>query len=305
MLLEPFASDPSARGWRLHGESSHFRWKSDTGELAVTWDSRRPNAAFYMPLPTVLTRADTFSFRCSLVLDAIATETPETTFQIALGFVRQADARGPSFFRGAGIHPAWGPRNLVEFDYFPASQSIAPTVSAVAVATNNTRWATLDLFPYTLEPGTRYGIHVRHDSVASRLRLEVTEAGRVLAEGSVALTAAFGDFRLDAFSITSYSGDHQPAGYGGHVRAEGRLDDIELEFPDPPRVGLVARRSGDAVAVHSAKVPGWTPVLERNSDGSAWESVDATRASEADAWVLTDPSPPRASALYRIRWERP
>ncbi len=107
---EDFSSDPSSRGWRIEGDASHFAWDATRARLAVTWDSRRPNAFFHLPLPTVLTRADSFRFRCGLVLDDIATESPDTTFQIAFGLIRQADAFSPSSFRGAGIHPTWGSR---------------------------------------------------------------------------------------------------------------------------------------------------------------------------------------------------
>lgn len=305
VIREDFATDPALGAWRVHGDAAHFDWNTETGDLVVTWDSRRPNASFYLPLPTVLTRADSFRFRCRLVLDAIATESPESTFQIALGLVRQADAQAADFFRGAGIHPLWGPRNLVEFDYFPASASIAPTLSAIAVASHNTRWATLDLFPFELRPGTPYDLEVRHDAIAARLHLAVGEAGTPLAQGSVALSAGFGDFRLDAFAVTSYSGDHQPAGYGGQVLALGRIDDLEIEFPSPPRVRLEARRVGNDILVALPTVTGWIPILERRRETSDWIPLDEPPAPSEGGWEFRDSASPHAAALYRIRWERP
>ncbi|MGE3309860.1 MAG: hypothetical protein AB7O66_07815 [Limisphaerales bacterium] len=302
---EDFSTDPASRGWRVRGDANHFRWEADTGRLAVTWDSRGPNAFLYLPLPTILTRADSFRFRCSLVLDDIATETPDTTFQLAFGLIRQTDAFSPSSFRGAGIHPAWGPRNLVEFDYFPASSSIASSFSAVAVATNNTRWATLDLFPYRLETGVRYEIEVAHEAADSRIHLRVKRDGLPFVEGWVVIAPNFGDFRLDAFSWTSYSGEHQPAGYGGQILAHGYVDDLELEFTPAPRAILEPSGPGGPLRISLPSISGWVPVLERRVGDYPWEPVRADPETGSDRWSFSDPDPPPTAAFYRVRLERP
>jgi hypothetical protein len=302
---EDFMSDPFTRGWRVQGDPSHFSWQQGAGRLAVTWDSRRPNAFFHLPLPTILTRADSFRFRFQLVLDNLATDSPETTFQLAVGLMGRTRAFEASSYRGAGIHPTWGVRNLVEFTYFPASSSIAPTFSAVAVATNNTRWATLDLFPLELETGATYDIEVRHDASASRVSLRALRNGAFCSEGSMTLSPGFGDFRLDTFSVTSYSGDHQPANYGGHLLAHGSVDEIELEFPTPPRPTLALQGAGHAPHISLAEVPGWIPFLERHDGNTVWAKVPVEAETSSGKWTFIDPTPPTNAALYRVRLERP
>lgn len=306
---EDFTADPATRGWKSHGDPTQFRWNPSEGHLEVTWDSRRPNAFFHHPLPTVLTRADAFRFRARLVLADLATESPATTFQLAVGLQRHADAVSSNFFRGAGINPTWGPRNLVEFDYFPASQSIAPSLSAVAVATQNTRWATLDLFPFELEVGRTYDIELRHEAADATLHLQVHRDGEPLAQGSTVLSAGFGDFRVDTFSVSSYSGDHQPAGYGGHLLAHGTIDDVFVEFPTPPRPVLEIRRSGSSssptLTPTLAAVPGWTPILERQNGSAPWEALPITPELSNDRWTFPELNALGATALYRIRLDRP
>lgn len=302
---EDFASDPRTRGWADHGDASHFQWDARSARLAVTWDSSRPNALFHFPLPTILTRAESFGFRFKLVLTDIVTESPETTFQIALGLIRRADAFSPAAFRGSGIHPTWGPRNLLEFDYFPPSASISPTFSAVAVATNNTRWSTLDLFPFELEPGATYDIEVRHNASESQVSLRVLRNGVPFTQGTQLVNRNFGDFRLDAFSVTSYSGDHQPAGYGGQLVAHGFVDDVELEYPSPPRPSLDPPHPGEPPVLRLAAIPGWSPTLERRHGDSPWVTISGNVDTNAGHWSFSDPSPPDDNAFYRVRLDRP
>jgi len=302
---EDFSADPRTRGWYVHGDSSHFRWNEGANRLGVTWDSLRPNAFFHLPLPTVLTRAESFRFRFTLVLDDIATESPEATFPLALGLIGRTQAFSPASFRGAGIHPTWGSRNLLEFAYFPPSTTITPTFSTVAVATNNTRWATLDLFPLELDTGATYDIEVRHDATAFTLSLRALRNGLPFAEGVKALSSGFGDFRLDAFSVTSYSGDHQPAAYGGQMLAHGFVDDLELEFPAPPRPILEVLAPGGLPRISLPSIPSWTAFLERRDGDVSWVTIPVAAESSSGRWSFTDPFPPTDSALYRVRLERP
>ena len=305
---EEFSSDPLAGGWRIHGNSAGFAWDEATGRLQVVWDSTRPNAFFYRPLGTVLARDDSFEFGCALGLDEIRTASGGGTFQLAIGLLRQAEAFRPEFFRGAGTHPVWGPRNLVEFDYFPASAAITPTFSAVAVGSTNAYWdwATVDLFPFELDPGHRFEIRVRYEAAGGTLRLEVRRDGERIAEGSRVLGGRFGDFRVDAFSVTSYSGEHQPANYGGQILARGWVDEVEVTYPNPPAPAASIAVTDGGVRVGLGPVPdGWRPRLERSTDAGEWSRLPGEAELTAAGWSLVDPAPPPGAALYRVNLDRP
>src|SRR6185503_4477198 len=138
-IAETFASAPTQRGWRTFGDASLFHWNATNENLEVTWDSSRTNSLFYRPLGTVLTRSDDFSFGFDLRLNDIAigvNPDKQYTFEIAIGLCRFTNITNASFFRGAGASPTFGPRNLVEFNYFPSFLEFAPTIAQVIVSTN-------------------------------------------------------------------------------------------------------------------------------------------------------------------------
>ena len=306
LFTEDFSQNPSQRNtWWVAGDASHFHWNAEHQRLDVTWDSTRPNAFYLHPLPTILTRAESFHFRFRLQLSDLQTTPGESTFQIAVGLVRQADSQSPGFFRGAGIHPIWGPRNLIEFDYFPPSEAVTATFSAVAVATNNARWAMVNRFPFELEPSVPHQIEIRHAATESQLELRVLRDGLPLTGGTTHLDARFGDFRVDAFAVISYNGAHQPAGYGGQILAHGSIDDIEIEYPPGPKVVLQPSSPAEPATFAIESVPGWFPVLERRVEGGPWLALPANPISTDHGWRLTDTEPPPLSALYRARLERP
>ncbi len=306
-LREDFATDPRTRGWEVQGDAAHFAWDAAGQRMGVTWDSTRPNAFFVLPLGTILTRGEDCRFAFTLLLEELRTASPESSFQIALGLIRRAEARATNFFRGAGVNPAWGPRNLLEFDYFPGSQSITPTFSGVAVGTNNLRWAMVNLFPLALTPGDRFHVEMSFTAADQRLLLAVTRNGAPQGSGSIRLEERFGDYRLDAFSLTSYSGDHQPAGYGGQVFARGWVDDVEVDFPDPPLGRLrIARDVGGSLGFRAAVVPGWRARLEHQAPGDAWHLLPQEAAVDGDSWVFQDPpSALQPGGFYRLVLDRP
>ena len=113
---EDFASEPAARGWRVFGEASLFRWSSSNQALDVTWDSSRPNSYFHRPLGTILGKNDDFSLAFDLRLSdiAVAVNSNKTaTFELAIGLLNLASATSTNFLRGTGINPASGPRNKI------------------------------------------------------------------------------------------------------------------------------------------------------------------------------------------------
>ena len=305
---EDFSTDPGLHGWSVHGDMSLFTWDAGNQRLAATWDSTRTNTFFLHRLGTVLARTDAFRFRFRIRLDEVRSLGGSGTFQLAVGLLRSQEALAPKFLRGSGVNPTSGPRDLVEFNYFPAGGAITPTFAAVAVGTNNLRWAMANLFPLELTPEDLFQVEIALDADRQVLSLSVSRNDVPYSYGEVDLDARFGDFRVDAFSITSYSGAGQPAGYGGELFAKGWIDDIEIQYPDPPRVELTWF-TGEPMALPRAKTPvisGWDAALERtrNPEGNPWETVDGGTRTVGTAWVFEDPAPPADSGFYRVRLER-
>jgi hypothetical protein len=143
VMTESFDTNPVMREWRTFGDGSLFHWNATNQNLDVTWDSSRTNSLFYRALGTVLTKSDDFSFGFDLRLrDVMIGVDPEKpyTFQIAISLCDFGSITNTNFFRGAGKTPTYGPRNLIEFNYFPAFSQFAPTIAQVVVGTNNTQW---------------------------------------------------------------------------------------------------------------------------------------------------------------------
>lgn len=304
-LMEAFDRDPAMAGWQSRGDASLFAWDPMGKRLAVTWDSARTNSFFHRPLGTILTRRDDFRLSFALVLKELETGSGGGSFQLAIGLLQRESAFQTNFFRGAGVNPAWGPRNLVEFDYFPGGGAITPTFSAVAVGTNNLRWAMVNLFPAELTLGDRFEVTLEFRSRDQRLSLTVARQGEPYVAGSTVVGAGLGDFRADTFSITSYSGDHQPAGYGGQILARGWVDDIEVAFPDPPIPRLDVRLTSQGLDLVTPVVPDWQPRMERSTSPGDWERADLEWVTGDATWTFRDPAPALPLALYRLVLDRP
>lgn len=306
---EDFSHPPSFRGWAVHGDPTHFTWNEDLQRLEVTWDSTRPNAFFHRPLPFPLRATDSFRLSFRMGLEEVETPNPDQTFPICLGLVHRNEAFHPETFRGSGIHPQWGPRNLFEFSYFPASQSIAPTASAVLVGDRNTRWSMVNLFPFDWAPGAAYQVDLQHDGTTRTLSLEIRDGDTLIASGSTQIGSSFGEFHLDTLSLHSYSGDHQPSGYGGQVWARGWVDDLAWELPAPPISSLTYHPTAEGWTLSIPIAPGWTPVLEVSHSLPFWSPSSNTKPRfEGDAvWIFTPPVPAQdqGPVFYRVTWTRP
>src|SRR5579862_9805620 len=139
-IPENFTADPAADGWKIFGDASLLQWDSTNQNLAVTWDSSRPNSYFYHPLGTLLGRNDDFQMSFDLQIHDIAagvnTNKPDA-IEVALGFMNFAQATN-NIVRASPTFPPGppDPQNMVEFDYFPyfvdpdfgpSNPSIAPT----------------------------------------------------------------------------------------------------------------------------------------------------------------------------------
>src|SRR5688572_18900490 len=179
-ISENFATDPALRAWREFGDASLFQWNATNQNLEVTWDSSRTNSLFYRPLCTVLTKAADFSFGFDLRLRDIAigvnTNKPYT-FEIAIGLCRFSSITNANFFRGAGTSPAFGPRNLIEFNYFPDS-GFGATVASTAVSSNNTiRFS--ERHPLELTVNDLFRVEVVYTASNQVLRTAIARNGKV------------------------------------------------------------------------------------------------------------------------------
>ncbi len=302
-IEEDFASDPASRGWKVHGETALFEWNPVGENLRMTWDSSKSNSFFYRPLATVLAKTDDFRFAFDLRLSDIAVGVNSNkpfTFELAIGFLNVADTSKTNFLRGVGINPATGPRNLVEFDYFP-DRDFGATISPTMVSSNN-QFATGFNFPLEL---TRCDLfHVAMTYTASNQTLATVMARQGAPFGpikDVQLGAGFADFRVDAFAITSYS----DAGADGSLLAQGVVDNIVVTVPEPPISSLSGPFMNQLWQVEFVGRTGWVYTLERTADFRSWNAVSGVTSMDGGRSLLTDANAIAGEAYYRVRAERP
>ena len=236
-ITENFATDPTLREWREFGDASLFHWNATNQYLEVTWDSSRTNSLFYRPLQTVLTRTDDFGFGFDLRLRDIAigvnTNKPYT-FEIAIGFCRFNSITNKNFYRGAGTSLAFGPRNLVEFDYFPDS-GFGATVAPTVVAGNTNVISFSDNHPLELTTDDLFRVDMTYTASNQVLRTMMTRNGVAFGPIRDLSLVGFPEFRVDTFAVISYSDAMQsPPQFAGSILSHGIIDNVTWSVPDPP-----------------------------------------------------------------------
>lgn len=298
-IQEAFDTNPSTREWRVHGDTSLFRWNGQN--IEATWDSRRPNSYFYRRLGNILAKSDDFSLSFDLRLNDIQTgidPAKPSTFQIAVGFLNYRNATSAGFLRGTGIDSP----NVVTFDYFPAFAGFAASISP-GLASSNSQFA----FAYTFyELATNVLFHVDMNFSASELKLitVVSTNGRTAAMVETFLPSGFEDFRVDAVAIASYSDAGQDPQYGGSILAHGVVDNVVVTMPNLPIRDLNWTWDGSRWRAQLTTRTNWIYSLERSTDLQAWIPV-AALAGTGGAVILSDTNPPAQRAFYRVRAERP
>jgi hypothetical protein len=306
-IAENFATDPAARAWREFGDASLFRWNATNQHLEVTWDSSRTNSLFYRPLQTVLTKADDFSFGFDLRLHDIAigvnTNKPYT-FEIAVGLCRFNSITNKNFFRGAGTSLAFGPRNLVEFDYFPDSGFGATVAPTVVANTNAIRFS--DNHPLELTTDEPFRVDITYTASNQVLRTVITRNGATFGPIRDLSLLGFPDFRVDTFAVMSYSDALQsPPQFAGSILSHGIIDNVTWRVPDPP---LAAFRGDFAQGTFRAEFDAksnWVYRLETTGEFVDWSLVEAKSAVTNGLMVLEDAEVPPARAFYRVVVDRP
>jgi hypothetical protein len=302
IFTDSFSTTPNA--WHTQNPGA-VQWDSSAQNLAVTWDSRQTNSFFYYTLPFALHRQDAFSFELTLQLQDVAVgidPAKKSTFELCFGFVDLAQALRTNYFRGSGVNSTNGARGLVEFDYFPDS-GFGATIGPVVVSTNG-QFAYSHTFPVELTPGETYRIRCAFDPVAQVLNTTLVHNGEAIPIAPVNFTGDFADFRVDAFSIHSYSDAGQsPPQFAGSLLAHGTIDDVTVTWPDPPTPELSLRRVDLSWIVSLDGKTGWVYTMERSIDLVNWEAITAGFGKNARL-DLTDADPPVARSFYRVNVTR-
>lgn len=313
VIVEDFNTDPAARGWATFGDPNLFTWSPSGQRLNVVWDSSKPNSYFHLPLGQSLDIQTPFRLRFRMSLGAVAIGTnPEKpyTFQIALGLIRLANATAPGYARGAGIGPENGPRNLVEFTYFPDSgfgATVAPTI-----INRENQYAASFNYPLELDLGPVFEVEMEFAPESGRLKTRVWRDGQVfgtppaLTIDDAMLPNDFAPFEVDALSISSYSDEGQtPPEFSGSVLASGWVDDVELTLPFPGAPSLTLSREGSRSVVRFEGRADQVYQLEVSADFDQWVSVGASKTGIQGPTQIIEENAADGVRFYRLRVSTP
>ena len=312
-FTEGFVSSPLQRGWKQTGVTNLFVWNATNQNLEVTWDSSRSNSFFYLPLGTVVGKEDNFRFAFDLNMQDIAagaTAGKPYTFQIALGLFNSTNVISTNFFRGAGRSLAYGPRNLVTFDYFPDTEVVDATFAMTSISANTTSFLVSHNHPLLLDPGVLYHIEMVYTAADHTLRMNALRDGLPFGTPpnntmeAIDLTTSE-DFRVDCFAVCSYNDDHQPPfGAAGSVLAHGTVDNVSITCPEPPLNRIAGGVTNTAWELALPTNTNWVFTLQRSLDLKYWTNV--TSGTGKPSILLRDTNQAVLNAgFYRIAAERP
>ncbi len=321
-ITQNFTADPAQNGWRLYGDTNLFSWSSSNHNLEVTWNSTHTNSFFYMPLGTILTRHDDFSFEFDLRLnDIVSGNEPGKTgpMQLAIGFQNFSGATSTHFKRGVyyPFNAPDGAVNLVEFDYFPAGYydfggifPVDPTTQPVFISTNGS-FAPTTLSPFVFELPTNQFVHVSMTYTASNQTVvtTITNSSFVkhlpdvsLNDSGNSLFTTNDNFHVDTFSISSYSsvGDDYDS-----ILAHGVVDNLVITIPPPPIQSLAGSFTNSIWQAKFIGQTNWLYSLERTTDFQSWTNIAVLVNDSGTNLVLQDTNPPSSRGFYRVSAEKP
>ena len=265
------------------------------------------NHYFYRRLDTVLTKNDDFRLAFDLQLGDIAVGVnPDkpSTFELAIGFLNFSDAVKTNFERGTGINAMDGPRNWVEFDYFPDS-GFGATISPTLVSSNN-QFATGFDFPLELALGDWFHVAMNYTASNRTLSTAMTRNSQPFGTNiDVKLDASFTDFRLDTVAVSSYSDAGQDPQFAGSILAHGVVDNITITVPEPAVTNLAGAIANGAWQIEFTGRTNWLYTLERTEDFRLWSAVSPLTPGVNRRLTLVDTNALAANAFYRVRAERP
>ena len=311
-IQENFASNPMAGGWRIFGDTNLFRWNPANQNLEVTWNSSKTNSYFYRRLQNILTKSDDFALQFDLRMQDIAlgvTSNKTNTFELAIGFLNFGSATVTNFFRGSGVNAAFGPKNLIEFDYFPDS-GFGATFAPTAVSSNNVIVFS-DNHPLELTVGNLFHFDLRYTASNQVLHTTVLRNGQPFglapdnSLGDLSLAAA-PDFRVDTVAVMSYSDIGQsPPQFAGSILAHGTVDNLGVTMPGLPVQNLSARSTNQSWQVEFLGRTNWNYTLERSIDLQNWSAASATVPGTGTNLSLIDTNAAGMKEFYRVRADRP
>ena len=270
-LVHRFDQDPAELGWQLFGSPSLFSWDASLESLSVRWDSSQGNSYWYHPLERPVTTANSFQFEVEFLMEQIALDDSwPGTFQIAMGLTRWADAVRPEFQRAV----ATSPRNLIEWNYFPAWGPFLPTLAAVVVLQDGT-WRVNHDNLLELPTGSWCRLQLDFDAPTRVLRAQLFVEGVAYGVAQVVqLRDSDPSFLLDTVAISSYSDAGQEAPYFGRILANGWVRAIRFEVSPPPIAQLQIHplATGEFLLRFQAQ-PGWRYQVESTSQLGQWTHV--------------------------------
>lgn len=302
-LSEQFASDPATRGWSVFGETNLFVWDSTNRNLRVTWDSSKTNSYFHLPLGTILSREDDFTLSFDLAFDDYisgATSNKPFATAAAVGFLNLDQATLTNFSRGAGVNPTYGPRNLVEFDFFPSFGSFLPTIAQTIISTNNTWLYNHDNLA-ELTPGETFRVTMNYVAATRTLTTIVKNNGVQHGDTQVITVHTNFDFRVATFSISSYSDVRDI----GSILAHGTMDNIEITTPPPPVGNFYGTLNGSMWQAQFMSRSNWIYRLEWTTNFASWTAATDSIAGNGGTLFLHDTNPIAGAAYYRVRALKP
>jgi hypothetical protein len=304
-ISEDFTHEPTTQGWNIFGDTNLFVWDASNQVLQVTWDSSQTNSYFYRPLGTILSKADDFGFTFDLRLSDIRTNLKSGPFEIAVGFMNFADETSTNFWRGSGVDPVHGPRNLVEFDYFPAGYypgfgGVAASISPTVISGANAFDSGFDLLELTTND--LFHISLTYTASNQTLHTTITRNGGLFGPvDDVVLDTNFTDFRANAFAISSYSdfGDDFDS-----VLGHGSIDNVVINIPSPPITNIYANPNNGVWQVQFGSSSNWMYTLERTIDYQSWNAASAPLIGNGETLVLAETNLAGPKAFYRVRADR-
>jgi len=302
-FTETFTAHPATQGWFATGNSSLFAWDAPSGALAATWDSRQTNSYFARPLGQVLTRTNdfclVFDLRLADVTPGINPAKASASFQLAVGLVRLADATAPGFHRGSGYESP----NLCDFSFFPdpgGEWQYGPSLTTALIDGTGFNWSAGGFSPTGLTTGDVFRVTMAYRAQDGKLRTEILRNGApFLTVPPASLNAPFTDFQFDHVAVCSYNDAGQFPGYEGSLLAHGAVDNLTF-LPALPVGDLHAVPTAGGCGVSFASELGWLYTLERKA-GGGWLPVVSSAPGTGEELTLSDPNPPAAMGLYRVR----
>ena len=292
--FEGFSSDPMANGWAMHGDESLFKWNAESGALALTWDSEKPNSYFYRPLGLTLTEGDSFAFTFDIAFNEVKVghlEGQPYTFEVALGLFNIEFAQADGFIRGTGTDSP----NLLEWDYFPDTGFGATISPTIASATS--QFAAGFTFPAAMTVRETYSVRMEFDPDERALKTFMLQNGKAWKEiETVTFNDGFDGFAVDAFSISSYTAK----GSDSSLLATGWVDNLAVVVARSQSKIVSARLTDRQWAARSFGFDAVGSVLERSADLREWHPVGNGVYEEGFYLRLIDRNPPIGDVFYRL-----